>query len=201
MHGLSFSGYCLPIPTSCLKSPTRKQIPLFTGAFSIHFYRSWYLKKVVIKLFLHTEPCTSDGICKPEPSKGPFICEEGSSSKIPVEKIEPADSKEDEGVSKWGFTYSLSEWLNKWRKKEDNSSMPQAAPLDKKVKTESSTTKSFLLESLFGKGDASCEATVHRASKTRTAKPKGIALFIAVFFSLSVLPNPKCRIFVWTNSG
>ena len=75
--------------------------------------------------------------------------------------------------------------------------MPQAAPLDKKVKTEWSTTKSFLLESIFGKGDASCEATEHQAGKTRTAKPKGIVLFIAVFQPFSA-PHPKLRnILVW----
>ena len=144
---------------------------------------------LVIKLVLHTEPCTSDGISKPEPNKRPFICEEGSSDKIPIEKIEPADSKEDKGVSRWGLTYRLSEWFGKWRKRYDNSSMPQAAPVDKNVTTESSTTKRFLIkESLFGRDDASCEATAQKASKTRTTKPKGIVLFTVVF-SLPFSPS------------
>ena len=71
-------------------------------------------------MFLYTEPCTADGISNQGPNKRPFTCKEVPSNSVPVEKVEPADNKEDKGVSRLKLPYSV-----------ENSAMLQGAPLDK----------------------------------------------------------------------
>ena len=52
--------------------------------------------------------------------KLPFTCKEVPSNSVPIEKVEPADNKEDKGVSRLKLPYSL-----------DIFAMQQGTPLDK----------------------------------------------------------------------
>ena len=100
--------------------------------------------------------------------------EEGLPNEIPVKKEEQSDNKEK--VSRWGFNFSLPEWLSKWRKRGDASPMQQGSQMAEEGKTESPSIKSspgVSFSRLSGKGDSDCERSVHGTSETRRARPKG----------------------------
>ena len=113
-----------------------------------------------------------------EPTERLVTSLKGAPNKIPVEKEQQEDHKNaKEKGSSWGFTYSLSEWLCKWQKREVTWPVQQGACLDEKDTNGSSTCKSFpgvtYLSGLFGKDDGRSEANVQDTIKTRRAKRKG----------------------------
>ena len=76
-------------------------------------------------MFLYTEPCTADGMSNQGPSKTPFTSKEVPSNSVPVERVEPADNKEDKGLSRVKLPYSVSEQFGKCRKRKVNNKVKE----------------------------------------------------------------------------
>ena len=138
---------------------------------------------------------------------------EGATNGIPDEKEEQENYKIK--VSIWGCTDLFSEWLSKWRKRENTLPTQQGTSLDEKDRTGSSTCKSrdtwpiqqgacldekdtngsstcksfpgvTFLSGLFGKDDGGSEANVQGTSKTRRAKRKGKPFLIILSLFLTL---------------
>jgi len=137
-------------------------------------------------LFWFSEPCTKDGKSSQGPNQRLPTSQEGLPNEIPVEKEEQSDNKEK--VSRWGFNFSLPEWLSKWQKRTAASPMQQDSQLAEEGETESPSIKSLPGESfsrLSGKDDGSGEKSLPDRSETRRARPKGTCKFCYLLFSIN----------------